>query len=173
MDLGGGDAFICTECGEGFSQYPKLVEHMAIHGLNGLFSSDGLSISNGSCINASIEVALHENGMLTVVDRSVLSNFTFLFGKPSNKSLWCQPSNQEALTSSKMPGKQYAHFKCERCGQVFKTLKSLQLHLSLALCNFYSYFQRLAYWHKLSLGLLYKVNLTLFHSFISVWNLTE
>ncbi|XP_039535545.1 zinc finger protein 678 [Pimephales promelas] len=128
MDLGGGDAFICTECGEGFSQYPKLVEHMAIHGLNGLFSSDGLSISNGSCINASIEVALHENGMLTVVDRSVLSNFTFLFGKPSNKSLWCQPSNQEALTSSKMPGKQYAHFKCERCGQVFKTLKSLQLH---------------------------------------------
>ncbi|XP_056123755.1 zinc finger protein 43 [Rhinichthys klamathensis goyatoka] len=128
MDLGGGDAFICTECGEGFSQYPKLVEHMAIHGINGLFSSDGLSISNGSCINASIEVALHENGMLTVVDRSVLSNFTFLFGKPSTKSLWCQPPNQEALTSSKMPGKQYAQFKCERCGQVFKTLKSLQLH---------------------------------------------
>lgn len=128
MDFGGGDAFICTECGEGFSQYPKLVEHMAIHGLNGLFSSDGLSISNGSCINASIEVALHENGMLTVVDRSVLSNFTFLFGKPSTKSLWCQPPNQEALTSSKMPEKQYAQFKCERCGQVFKTPKSLQLH---------------------------------------------
>ncbi|XP_067304810.1 zinc finger protein 43 [Pseudorasbora parva] len=128
QDLGGGDAFICTECGEGFSQYHKLVEHMAIHGLTGLFSSDGLSISNGSCINASIEVALHENGMLTVVDRSVLSNFTFLFGKPSTKSFWCQPSNQEALTSTKMPEKQYAQFRCEKCGQMFKTPKSLQLH---------------------------------------------
>ncbi|XP_018974962.1 zinc finger protein 43 [Cyprinus carpio] len=128
QELGGGDAFICTECGEGFSQYPKLVEHMAIHGLTDIFSSDGLSISNGSCINASIEVALHENGMLTVVDRSVLSNFTFLFGKPSSKSLWCQPPNQEALTSSKIPEKEYTQFKCERCGQVFKTPKSLQQH---------------------------------------------
>ncbi|XP_048009017.1 zinc finger protein 135 [Megalobrama amblycephala] len=128
QELGAGEAFICTECGEGFSQYPKLVEHMAIHGLTGLFSSDGLSISNGSCINASIEVALHENGMLTVVDRSALSNFTFLFGKPSTKSVWCQPPNQEALISSKMPEKDYAPFKCERCGQMFRTPKSLQQH---------------------------------------------
>uniref|UniRef100_A0A8C1NVN8 Si:dkeyp-84f3.5 n=1 Tax=Cyprinus carpio TaxID=7962 RepID=A0A8C1NVN8_CYPCA len=128
QELSGGDAFICTECGEGFSRYPKLVEHMAIHGLTEIFSSDGLSISNGNCINASIEVALHENGMLTVVDRSVLSNFTFLFGKPSSKSLWCQPPNQEALTSSKIPEKEYTWFKCERCEQVFKTPKSFQLH---------------------------------------------
>ncbi|XP_050988073.1 zinc finger protein 43 [Labeo rohita] len=128
QELSAGDAFICTECGEGFSQYPKLVEHMAIHGLTDIFSSDGLSISNGSCINASIEVALHENGMLTVVDRSVLSNFTFLFGKPTPKSLWCQPPIQAPLTSSKIPEKEYTQFKCERCGQVFKTPKSLLLH---------------------------------------------
>ncbi|XP_026105358.1 zinc finger protein 91-like [Carassius auratus] len=128
LELTGGDAFICTECGEGFSQYPKLVEHMAIHGLTEIFSSDGLSISNGNCINTSIEVALHENGMLTVVDRSVLSNFTFLFGKPSTKSLWSQPPNQEASTSSKMPKKEYTQFTCERCEQVFKTPQSLQQH---------------------------------------------
>ncbi|XP_073703395.1 uncharacterized protein [Garra rufa] len=128
QELSGGDAFICTECGEGFNQYPKLVEHMAIHGLTDIFSSDGLSISNGSCINASIEVALHENGMLTVVDRSVLSNFTFLFGKPSSKTLWCQPPIQAPLTSSKVIEKEYTQFKCERCGQMFKTPKSLILH---------------------------------------------
>ncbi|XP_052003674.1 zinc finger protein 45-like [Xyrauchen texanus] len=123
-----GDAFICTECGEGFRQYTKLIEHMAIHGLAGLFFPDFLnSSSNDSSINTSIEFALHENGTLTVVDRSVLSKFSFLFGKPASKSSWCQTPNQGALTS-KMAEKECNQFRCERCGQVFKNQKSLQLH---------------------------------------------
>lgn len=125
QELRGGDAFICTECGEGFRLYPKLVEHMAIHGLTGVFSSDG--ISNGSSVNPSIEVALHENGTLTVVDRSVLSNFTFLFGKPQPKR-FCPPPSQETIVPSKMPEKEPALYKCDRCGQLFKTSKSLHLH---------------------------------------------
>ncbi|XP_051576949.1 zinc finger protein 43-like isoform X1 [Myxocyprinus asiaticus] len=128
QELIGGDVFICTECGEGFRQYPKLVEHMAIHGLAGLFFPDVLNSSNDSSINTSIEFALHENGTLTVVDRSVLSKFSFLFGKPASKSSWCQTPNQGALTSSKMAEKECNQFKCERCGQVFKNQKSLHLH---------------------------------------------
>lgn len=128
QELRGGDAFICTECGEGFRQYPKLVEHMAIHGLTGSFSCDGVSISNGSSVNPSIEVALHENGTLTVVDRSILSNFTFLFGKPPPKRLLYPPPSQETIIPSKAPEKEPTLYKCDRCGQVFKTPKSLHLH---------------------------------------------
>ncbi|TRY94755.1 hypothetical protein DNTS_021626 [Danionella cerebrum] len=122
------DAFICTECGEGFRQYAKLVRHMVIHGPTGSFFSEGVSISNGSSINASIEVALHENGMLTLVDRSVLSNFTFLFGKPSPKPPMCQTPKHGIPPSTKMPENQLTPVKCERCGQVFKSQKGLQQH---------------------------------------------
>ncbi|KAI7807080.1 zinc finger protein 43 [Triplophysa rosa] len=120
---GGGDMFICTECGEGFRHYPKLVEHMAIHSL---VFPDALSVNGTN--NTHIEFALHENGTLTVVDRSVVSNFSFLFGKPPPKLSWCPTPNQAVLTSSKMPEKECAQFRCERCGQAFKSQKSLQLH---------------------------------------------
>lgn len=120
---GGGDMFICTECGEGFRHYPKLVEHMAIHGLA---FPDALTVNGTN--NTQIEFALHENGTLTVVDRSVVSNFSFLFGKPPPKLSWCPIPNQAVLTSSKMPEKECAQFRCERCGQAFKSQKSLQLH---------------------------------------------
>lgn len=125
----GGDMFICAECGEGFRRYSKLVEHMAIHGL---FFPDALNVNSGNDTN--IEFALHENGTLTVVDRSVVSNFSFLFGKPAPKLSWCPTPNQAVLTSSKMPEKESkkpencVQLRCERCGQVFKGHKSLQLH---------------------------------------------
>nr|XP_055065977.1 zinc finger protein 99 [Misgurnus anguillicaudatus]XP_055065978.1 zinc finger protein 99 [Misgurnus anguillicaudatus] len=121
----GGEVFICTECGEGFRHYQKLVEHMAIHGL---FFPDPLSINGGNNTNTHIEFALHENGTLTVVDRSVLSKFSFLFGKPSAKPSWCQTPTQAALTLSKMEVKESAKFRCERCGQGFRSQKCLQLH---------------------------------------------
>lgn len=125
----GGDMFICTECGEGFRRYTKLVEHIAIHGI---CFPDALSVNSGN--NTNIEFALHENGTLTVVDRSVVSNFSFLFGKPAPKLSWCPTPNQAVLASSKMPEKESkmpencAQFRCERCGQAFKSQKSLQLH---------------------------------------------
>uniref|UniRef100_A0A8C2ECQ9 C2H2-type domain-containing protein n=1 Tax=Cyprinus carpio TaxID=7962 RepID=A0A8C2ECQ9_CYPCA len=125
QELGGGDAFICTECGEGFSQYPKLVEHMAIHGLTDIFSSDGLSISNGSCINASIEVALHENGMLTVVDRSVnIPDVVETVG--SNVELRnCFVKLMDVCKTSQSPERMH----CQVCGKTFRLRAQLNAHL--------------------------------------------
>lgn len=121
-----GNDFICTECGEGFGQYPKLINHMANHGPIGPFSSTSETSTNGC--DKLIEFALHENGTLTVVDRAALSNFSFLFGKPMSKLLSNQAHCQDPLPSSKMAEKDHTQCRCERCGQVFRSQKSLQQH---------------------------------------------
>ncbi|XP_072536502.1 uncharacterized protein [Salminus brasiliensis] len=121
-----GEDFICAECGEGFGQYQKLINHMAIHGpIDPLSSNDKVS-SNGC--DAPIEFALHENGTLTVVDKSAVSNFSFLFGKPTSKPLLTQTPPQDSLPSNKATEKEHSPCSCERCGQVFRSLKNLQQH---------------------------------------------
>ncbi|TMS10641.1 hypothetical protein E3U43_019634 [Larimichthys crocea] len=63
--LGGeSSTFICTECGDGFSQYSNVLAHMAIHGPLESFSFDGSS--NG--FEVPREYVLQENGTLTVVN---------------------------------------------------------------------------------------------------------
>lgn len=121
-----GDDFICAECGEGFGQYPKLINHMAIHGPVDPFSSN-IENGNKGC-DTFIEFALHENGTLTVVDRSAVSNFSFLFGKPSSKILWNQTPCQETLPSNKMSEREHSECRCERCGQAFRSQRSLHQH---------------------------------------------
>ncbi|XP_026863039.2 zinc finger protein 2 [Electrophorus electricus] len=121
-----GDDFICAECGEGFGQYPKLINHMASHGPIDPISSNNESTKNG--YDTPIEFALHENGTLTVVDRSALSNFSFLFGKSTSKPVWSQTSNQDSLPLSKISEREHTQCRCERCGQVFRTQRSLQQH---------------------------------------------
>ncbi|XP_066538337.1 zinc finger protein 83 [Hoplias malabaricus] len=122
-----GDEFICAECGEGFGQYQKLITHMTIHGPTALFPSNNENGNKGS--DAPIEFALHENGTLTVVDRSAVSNFSFLFGKPTLKQHESsQTPIQESLPSNQVKEKEHTQCKCERCGQVFKSQRNLQQH---------------------------------------------
>lgn len=125
VDLAPGSEFICTECGEGFDQYQKLISHMTTHGPIGPFSSNPEGGSNGC--DTPIEFALHENGTLTVVDKSALSNFSFLFGKPSLRPLLNQEGILDPTLSSKLAEKEH-HCKCDRCGQLFKSQHSLQQH---------------------------------------------
>ncbi|XP_066573998.1 zinc finger protein 668 [Amia ocellicauda] len=89
---GGGGAFICTECGEGFSHYPDLQSHMTLHGTTeptpfhyagfgypgeatvagaGVQSAQGnqdFSVAGG--YGGPIQFTLQENGTLTVVEAS-------------------------------------------------------------------------------------------------------
>lgn len=115
---GAADAFICTECGEGFAQYSKLVSHMAIHG-----SSESLQLDapiNG--FETPVEFVLHKNGTLTVVERLEASNSSL---KISNQS--SDPQSQStAKTESSENGTTFV--PCERCGQVFSNRSSLQQH---------------------------------------------
>lgn len=125
VDSSTGNEFICTECGEGFGQYPKLISHMASHGSIGLFPTND-DRANDNC-DEHIEFALHENGTLTVIDKSALSNFSFLFGKPLSNPL-LDSTSQDTLPSGKTAENDPARCKCERCGQVFRNQKSLQVH---------------------------------------------
>ncbi|KAG9275921.1 zinc finger protein 41 [Astyanax mexicanus] len=121
-----GDDFICAECGEGFNQYQKLISHMAIHGPTDPLSSND-KVHNNGC-DAPIEFALHENGTLTVVDKSAVSNFSFLFGKPTSKPLLNDAPPQDSLPFNKTIEKIGVPCRCERCGQVFRSQKNLQQH---------------------------------------------
>lgn len=107
---GEADAFICTECGEGFVQYSRLVSHMAIHGPSDSLQFDATS----NDFETAIEFALHKNGTLTVVERldKVSSQFT-------------DPQSQSTTGSSENGTKL---FPCERCGQVFSSKLSVQQH---------------------------------------------
>uniref|UniRef100_A0A3B4EXQ2 Zinc finger protein 91-like n=1 Tax=Pundamilia nyererei TaxID=303518 RepID=A0A3B4EXQ2_9CICH len=98
--------FICTECGDGFSQYANVLAHMAVHGPLESFSFDGSS--NG--FEVPREYVLQENGTLTVVNGLTQSHSPL---KPSD------------VNSDKS---RQGHYRCEICNRSFNSLQSLHRH---------------------------------------------
>ncbi|XP_041758529.1 zinc finger protein Xfin [Coregonus clupeaformis] len=139
------DAFICTECGDGFRRYLDLVKHITVHERlrtherTDSFSLD--SLPNGFQVPR--EYALHENGTFIVVDRSGPSNNPSSVKQPSSTPSPYQNSKTIELTTkpaktdlrvktvshsqcrSVSPLKQY---RCETCGKSFNNQLSLQRH---------------------------------------------
>lgn len=134
--------FICTECGDGFSQYSNVLAHMAIHGPLETFSFDGSS--NG--FEVPREYVLQENGTLTVVNGlaqshssvkpvspGVLPSHYLAPIKPLSPTLRPQPSpyrdvfrpRPSDLTSDKS---RQGHYRCEICSRSFTSLQSLHRH---------------------------------------------
>lgn len=114
---GEADAFICTECGEGFLQYSKLVSHMTRHG-----TSNSLVVDTRDDLERPVEFALHQNGTLTLVERLDGSDS---FIKTANGSLDPQ---LKSVDDEKPPENIDSLFTCERCGQEFTSRLSLRQH---------------------------------------------
>lgn len=143
LQLGGESSnFICTECGDGFSQYSNVLAHMAIHGPLDSFSFDGSS--NGFEIPR--EYVLHENGMLTVVNGSMPSNSSI---KPVSPGVLPShfPSSVRSVSPTLRPHpsphkdvfrprpsdlnldkSRQGHYRCEICSRSFNSLQSLHRH---------------------------------------------
>lgn len=128
--------FICTVCGAGFSQYPSVLTHMAIHGPLESFSFDGSSYG----FEVPREYILQENGTLTVFNSSAQSHSVV---RPSSPGIL--PSHRSApfklLTSTKRsppstnqqafrpkPKPTVNDHRCEICNRVFKSLHNLHRH---------------------------------------------
>ncbi|XP_014844888.1 PREDICTED: zinc finger protein 135-like isoform X2 [Poecilia mexicana] len=147
--LGGeASAFICTECGDGFSQYASILAHMSNHGPLESFSFDGSS--NGFDIPQ--EYVLQENGTLIVVNglpqlNSVSSSNSSSTPmpperpssplpspvKPTTTTQNSQPFSNKDSLRPKPPGFssdvfQQNHCRCEICNRSFSTTQSLHRH---------------------------------------------
>nr|XP_020464188.1 zinc finger protein 436-like [Monopterus albus] len=141
--LGGeSNTFICTECGDGFSQYSNVLAHMTIHGPLESFSFDGSS--NG--FEVPREYVLQENGTLTVVNGLVQShsfvkpvspgvlpqNFPSPV-KPVSPTLRPQPSPHRDMFRQRpsdfnLEKSRQGYCRCEICGRSFNSLQSLHRH---------------------------------------------
>lgn len=129
---GGANAFICTECGDGFSVYSALLSHLTVHGPLDSFSLDGSF--NG--FDVAREYMLHENGTLTVVDRSGETNSPSCERPPSptlQKPILPLPvlkptSNVKSPGCLKKAVSTPVHYGCETCNKSFCSLRSLQQH---------------------------------------------
>nr|XP_046171493.1 zinc finger protein Xfin-like [Oncorhynchus gorbuscha]XP_046171494.1 zinc finger protein Xfin-like [Oncorhynchus gorbuscha] len=138
------DAFICTECGDGFRRYLDLVKHITVHErLRTYERTDSFSLDslpNGFQVPR--EYALHENGTFIVVDRSGPSNNPSVkqpssTPSPYQNSKTIVPTSKPAKTDLRVntvshsqcrsvsPLKQY---RCETCGKSFNNKLSLQHH---------------------------------------------
>lgn len=142
--IGEPSTFICTECGDGFSQYPNLLAHMATHGPLESFSFDGSS--NGFEIPR--EYVLHENGILTVVNGFGHSDSPVkpaspgilpshyhhpATSKPMSPAPRPQPSSCRDVFRSRPPDlnmdkSRQIHYRCEVCSRSFSSLQSLHRH---------------------------------------------
>lgn len=139
---GESSTFICTECGDGFSQYSNVLAHMAIHGPLESFSLDGSS--NG--FEVPREYVLQENGTLTVVNGLVQSqpsvkpaspgvlpsHFTPPV-KPVSPTLRPQPSPYRDVfrprpSDMNLDKSRQGHYRCEICSRSFNSLQSLHRH---------------------------------------------
>lgn len=122
----GGATFICTECGQGFSLYSNLLNHLVIHGPLDSFSLDGSS--NG--FDVAREYMLHENGTLTVVERSDSVVKAPTPPKPLPPHPVHQPTSKfksiEASVKGQTPTP--ANYRCETCNKSFNSLRNLQKH---------------------------------------------
>lgn len=141
--LGGeSSTFICTECGDGFSQYSNVLAHMAIHGPLESFSFDGSS--NG--FEVPREYVLQENGTLTVVNGFAQSHS---FVKPVSPGVLPShfPSPIKPVSPTLRPHSspyrdvfrprpsdfnldksRQGHYRCEICSRSFNSLQSLHRH---------------------------------------------
>ncbi|XP_074510135.1 uncharacterized protein LOC141779278 [Sebastes fasciatus] len=140
--LGGeSSTFICTECGDGFSQYSNVLAHMAIHGPLESFSLDGSS--NGFEIPR--EYVLQENGTLTVVNGleshssvkpvspGVLPSHFPTPIKPVSPTLRPQPSPYRDVfrprpSDLNLEKSRQGNYRCEICSRSFNSLQSLHRH---------------------------------------------
>lgn len=141
---GGEINFICTECGDGFSQYPNVLAHMAIHGPLESFSFDGSS--NG--FEVPREYVLQENGTLTVLNGLMQSHSS---GKPVSPGVLPShshfPSSVRPVSPNLKPQpppykevfkprpsdmnsdkSRQGHYRCEICNRSFNSLQSLHRH---------------------------------------------
>lgn len=134
--------FICTECGDGFSQYSNVLAHMAIHGPLESFSFDGSS--NG--FEVPREYVLQENGTLTVVNGLAQSHSSMKpvspgvlpshFSspiKPVSPTPKPQPSPYRDVfrprpSDSNLDKSRQGHYRCEICNRSFNSLQSLHRH---------------------------------------------
>lgn len=139
---GESSTFICTECGDGFSQYSNVLAHMAIHGPLESFSFDGSS--NG--FEVPREYVLQENGTLTVlnglvqsyssmkpVSPGVLPSHLSSPVKPLSPTLKPQPSPYRDVfrprpSDLNLDKFRQGHYRCEICGRSFNSLQSLHRH---------------------------------------------
>ncbi|XP_041649285.1 zinc finger protein 135 [Cheilinus undulatus] len=144
--IGEASTFICTECGDGFSQYSSLLGHMPIHGPLESFSFDGSS--NGFEIPR--EYVLLENGTLTAVNGSARphspikpsspgilpSHFLYPIKPASPPPIPApkpQPSPQKEVLRLKPPEMntdkpRQSYHRCEICNRSFNSLQSLHRH---------------------------------------------
>lgn len=137
--------FICTECGDGFSQYSNLLIHMAIHGPLESFSFDGSSYG----FEIPREYVLQENGTLTAisclpqshssnppmkpVSPGVLPSHLPSPVKPVSPTLRSQLSSHKDTFKPKpsdlnLDKSQQRHYRCEICNRSFNSLQSLHYH---------------------------------------------
>lgn len=141
--LGGeSSTFICTECGDGFSQYSNVLAHMAVHGPLESFSFDGSS--NG--FEVPREYVLQENGTLKVVNGFALSQSYVKPVSPGvlpshfpspiksvSPNLRPQSSNYRDVVRARpsdlnLDKSRQGHYRCEICNRSFNTLQSLHRH---------------------------------------------
>ncbi|XP_029360439.1 zinc finger protein 91 [Echeneis naucrates] len=139
---GESSTFICTECGDGFSQYSNVLAHMAIHGPLESFSFDGSS--NG--FEVPREYVLQENGTLTVVNSleqshhsikpvspGVLPSYFPSSVKPVSPTLRPQPNPYRDVFRPRpsdltLDKSRQGHYRCEICSRSFNSLLSLHRH---------------------------------------------
>lgn len=132
--LTGENNFICTVCGDGFSQYPNVLTHMAVHGPLESFSFDGSS--NG--FEVPREYILQENGTLTVFNGSTQSHSYVRPSSPGilpshrsapfkllSPTLRSQPSTNQHVFRPRTAVKDH---RCEICNRVFNSLHNLHCH---------------------------------------------
>lgn len=137
---GESSTFICTECGDGFSQYSNVLAHMAIHGPLESFSFDGSS--NG--LEIPREYVLQENGTLTVVNGLESHSLVKPVSpgvlptrfpppiKPVSPTLRPHPSPYRDVFRPRpdlnLDKSRQGHYRCEICSRSFNSLQSLHRH---------------------------------------------
>lgn len=138
----GGDSsfYICTECGDGFSQYSNLLTHMAVHGPLDSFAFDGSS--NG--FEVPREYVLQENGTLTVVNGMVHSPVKplspgILPSHLASPIMPLSPTHRPQTLSYRdvfkpkpadpnLDRSYQGYYRCEICHRSFTSLQSLHRH---------------------------------------------
>ncbi|XP_033836509.1 zinc finger protein 443 [Periophthalmus magnuspinnatus] len=132
--------FICTICGDGFSQYQNVLSHMSIHGPLESFTFDGSS--NG--FEVPREYVLQENGTLTALTGLTHTEYTTKrpsspgilpshFSCPAYTMSPSQKSFPRDVLASKSLDSNLSHshgglYHCELCGRTFNSLQFLHRH---------------------------------------------